>query len=570
MEVKKFIRAMKELKEFRSLSDEVIISAMQEALTKAFYKHCKSDVAIVRVEMDKKGTLRMIQQKQIVEEVFDDEIEIELEDAQLVNANYKMGDTYEEEIDISTLGRAAVIQAKGVLKQKIREAEKQMIYDAYQDKLQDMVAGKIERVESNYLLINIDKAIACMPKNQQIPNEVYREGEIINCVITQVNNQGKGAQVIVSRADATLVKRLFERDVPEIHKGIIEIKAIAREAGERTKMAVVSHSENVDAVGSCIGPRGARVSLISEELGGEKIDIFKWNDDITELIKNALSPAVVLAVIDSTERKDGLIVVVNDDQLSLAIGKKGKNARLAVKLTGCKIDIKSVSDMDKMGIDWKRIAKERQERYEEEKRLQKEMAQQQKYEESRQEGMASIEEIGVDYISEADIIEIDFIEDQKENEKVEVVGEETTIAETIEEVKTEEVVEEVEPVVEVEEVETENEEIEESDLERAARIAKESRKEGRVGAKDGFVSKFEEIAGTTTTAQETTTRSRKRFDDKEERRRPTYDISSKDYGMKPIYTEEELAEIEEQEYEQENDNWINDDIDFDEYDEYYD
>lgn len=564
MEVKKFIRAMKELKEFRSLSDEVIISAMQEALTKAFYKHCKSDVAIVRVEIDKKGTLRMIQQKQIVEEVFDDEIEIELEDAQLVNANYKMGDTYEEEIDISSLGRAAVIQAKGVLKQKIREAEKQMIYDAYQDKLQDMVAGKIERVESNYLLINIDKAIACMPKNQQIPNEVYREGEIINCVITQVNNQGKGAQVIVSRADATLVKRLFERDVPEIHKGIIEIKAIAREAGERTKMAVVSHSENVDAVGSCIGPRGARVSLISEELGGEKIDIFKWNDDVSELIKNALSPAVVLAVIDSTERKDGLIVVVNDDQLSLAIGKKGKNARLAVKLTGCKIDIKSVSDMDKMGIDWKRIAKERQERYEEEKRLQKEMAQQQKYEESRQEGMASIEEIGVDYISEADIIEIDFIEDQKENEVVEEVvnEEEPTVAEIIEEKVVEEVVAEAN--------EEENEEVEESELERAARIAKESRKEGRVGAKDGFVSKFEEIAGTTTTAQETTTRSRKRFDDKEERRRPTYDISSKDYGMKPIYTEEELAEIEEQEYEEENDNWINEDIDFDQYDEYYD
>jgi N utilization substance protein A len=398
--------------------------------------------------------------------------------------------------------------------------------------------------------------MACMPLNQQIPGEKYREGEMINCVITQVNDQGKGSQVIVSRADATLVKRLFERDVPEIHKGIIEIKAIAREAGERTKMAVMSHSENIDAVGSCIGPRGARVSMISEELGGEKIDIFRWNDDVTELIKNALSPAAVLAVIDSTERKDGLIVVVNDDQLSLAIGKKGKNARLAVKLTGCKIDIKSVSDMDAMGIDWKRIAKERQERYEEEKRIQKELAQQQKYEESRNEGIATIEEIGVDYISEANVIEVDYIESLKAEETKAV--EETVVVE-------EAVVEKVEAV----EVVAAEEIKEESELERAARIAKESRKEGRVGAKVEYVSKFEEIAGNNEKQLDTPVRSRKRFDDKEERRRPTYDISSKDYEMKPIYTEEELAEIEAEEYEDESKSWINDDIDFDEYDQYY-
>ena len=564
MKVKNFVKVVKELKEFRSLSDEVIISAMKEALTKAFLKECYSEEASVRVEVDKTGVIHMMQQKTVVsaDDIYDDEIQIELEEAQRINENFKIGDIYEEEVDITTLGRAAVLQAKGVLKQKIREAEKQMVYDAYQDKLQDMITGKIERVEPNYLLINIDKAMACMPKAHQIPNEVYREGEMINCVITQVNSQGKGAQVIVSRSDATLVKRLFERDVPEIHKGIIEIKAIAREAGERTKMAVVSHSENIDPVGSCIGPRGARVSMISEELGGEKIDIFKWNDDISELIKNALSPAAVLAVIDSTERKDGLIVVVNDDQLSLAIGKKGKNARLAVKLTGCKIDIKSVSDMEAMGIDWKRIAKERQERYEEEKRIQKELAQQQKYEESRNEGMATIDEIGVDYISEADIIEVDYVEEMKakEAEEVQTVVEETVTEETPQATTVEETIVEETPAVEVHE---------ETELERAARIAKEMRTDGRLGAKDGYVSKFEDIAGNNTNQLDTPVRSRKRFDDKEERRRPTYDLSNKAYGMKPIYTEEELAEIEQEEYEEEENSWINEDIDFDEYDEYY-
>lgn len=558
MKVKNFVRVMKELKEFRSLSDSVIISAMQEALTKAFLKQCDSDEASVRVDITKSGEIRMMQQKKVVDFLFDDECEIELEEAQRIDSSLQLGDIYEQEVDIASLGRAAVIQAKGVLKQKIREAEKQMVYDAYQDKLQDMITGKIERVEPNYLLINIEKAMACMPKNQQIPGEKYREGEMINCIITQVNSQGKGAQVLVSRSDATLVKRLFERDVPEIHKGIIEIKAIAREAGERTKMAVVSHSENVDAVGSCIGPRGSRVSLISEELGGEKIDIFRWNDDVSELIKNALSPAAVLAVIDSTERKDGLIVVVNDDQLSLAIGKKGKNARLAVKLTGCKIDIKSVSDMEKMGIDWKRIAQERQERYEAEKRLQKELAQQQKYEESRKEGMATIEEIGVDYISEADVIEIDYVEELKAKEANEEVQQvETEVEEINEEVK--EVVEE-EVVVEEEQTE--------SELERAARIAKENRKDGRLGAKEEYVSKFEEIAGSSAAATEAPVRSRKRVEEKEERRRPTFDIN-KTYEMKPIYTDEELAEIEEEEYEDESNSWINDDIDFDEYEKYY-
>lgn len=567
MKVKNFIKVMKELEEFRSLPEDVIVAALQEAMTKAFVKHTGLNEAVVRVEVNKEGTLKMYQLRQVVEDVFDDEIEISLEDAKRINADLQLGDYAEEEVEIASMGRAAVIQAKNVMKQKIREAEKQVVYDEYHDKIQDMITGKIEKVEPGYLLINIDKAIACMPKNQQMPNETYHEGDLINCVITQVNNQGKGAQVIVSRSDAVLVKRLFEREVPEIHNGTIEIKAIAREAGERTKMAVVSHSENVDPVGSCIGPRGSRVSVIIEELGGEKIDIFAWNEDVSELIKNALSPAEVLAVIDNKERKDGLIVVVNDNQLSLAIGKKGKNARLAVKLTGCKIDIKSVSDMEAMNIDWKTIALERQQRYEEEKRLQKELAQQQKYLENRSEGVATIDESGAEYIT-AEVIEKDYVEEQIEKEELEreEKAEEIETVEIVETVETE-----TEEAVEIVETAVEEEPAVESDLEAAARIAKERRSEGHVGAKNDYVSKFEELAGNAAPAEEKTTRSKKRFDDKEERRRPTFDLSKKDYEMKPIYSEEELAEIEADLEEEEASSWIHDDeIDFDEYDEYYD
>ena len=272
-----------------------------------------------------------------------------------------MGDVVENEVNIAEMGRAAVVLAKNVMKQKIREAEKQAVYDEYCDKVEEMVMGTVETVEDKFVIVNIGKTMALMPKNQQIPNEKYVEGQRLRVVIAEVNKDTKGAQVLVSRGAATLVKRLFEKEVPEIYHGVIEIKAIAREAGERTKMAVYSNNENVDPIGACIGPRGQRVQVVIDELKGEKIDIFEWSDDVSELIKNALAPAEVLAVIPNEERKNGLLVVVADHQLSLAIGKKGKNARLAVKLTGSKIDIKSESDMKEKGIDWQTIALQQRE-----------------------------------------------------------------------------------------------------------------------------------------------------------------------------------------------------------------
>lgn len=545
MKLKDFMAAMQAIESDRKLSKEIVIEALQEALAKAFRKHIEIPDAMVRVDVnDETGDIKVYQQRLIVENVEDDELEISLEDAKRVNQSLELGGVVEEEVSIADLGRAAVILAKNVMKQKIREAEKLVVYEEYCDKVDEMITGTIESVEEKFCVVNIGKTLALMPKNQQIPNEQYREGELIRVIIKEVNKETKGAQVLVSRADATLVKRLFEKEVPEIFQGVIEIKAIAREAGERTKMAVYSHNENVDPIGACIGPRGQRVQVIIDELGGEKIDIFEWSEDVTELIKNALSPADVLAVIPSEERKDGLLVVVPDNQLSLAIGKRGKNARLAVKLTGNKIDIKSETDVDALGIDWKEIAKKQREEFLARQKEAQEAAQQEIFEENAQpQEVISLDDAGVNVHE----LHNDDYEDEIEDTAEEFVEE-----------NNEDVSEEA---------------VEETDLEAAARIAKEKQKlEGiNLKEKQEYVSKFETLADASN-KQDTKTSAKpkpKKNEEKEERRKPTFDLSKKDYEMKPIYSEEELAEIEREEREMEENDWIHDEIDFDEYDKYY-
>ncbi|MEG0330386.1 MAG: transcription termination factor NusA, partial [Longicatena sp.] len=399
MKLKDFMAAMQAIESDRQLSKEVVVDALQEALAKAFRKHIEIPDALVRVDInDKTGNIKVYQQRLVVEEAEDDELEISLSEAKKINQDLELGALVEEEVSIADLGRAAVILAKNVMKQKIREAEKLVVYEEYCDKVEEMIFGTIESVEEKFCVVNIGKTLALMPKNQQIPNERYNDGQIIRVIISEVNKETKGAQVLVSRADATLVKRLFEKEVPEIYQGIIEIKAIAREAGERTKMAVYSHNENIDPIGACIGPRGQRVQVVIDELHGEKIDIFEWSEDVTELIKNALSPAEVLAVIPNEERRDGLLVVVPDNQLSLAIGKRGKNARLAVKLTNSKIDIKSESDIDAMGINWKDIAMAKRAEFLAKQQEAKAAAQQELFEESAQPSEnVSIHEAGVSF-----------------------------------------------------------------------------------------------------------------------------------------------------------------------------
>lgn len=557
MKLKDFMAAMQAIESDRKLSKEIVVDALQEALSKAFRKHIEIPDALVRVDVnDKTGDIKVYQQRKVVEKVEDDELEISLEDAKRINQDLELDALVESEVSIADLGRAAVILAKNVMKQKIREAEKQVVYDEYCDKVDEMVMGTIETVEEKFAIVNIGKTLALMPKNQQIPQERYKEGQHIRVVISEVNKETKGAQVLVSRADATLVKRLFEKEVPEIFQGIIEIKAIAREAGERTKMAVYSNNENIDPIGACIGPRGQRVQVIIDELGGEKIDIFEWSEDVTELIKNALSPAEVLAVIPNKERKGGLLVIVNDNQLSLAIGKRGKNARLAVKLTGSKIDIKSESDVNASGIDWKTIAMEQRAEFLRKQEEEKEKMQ-----------AAHFEEVSMK-TEETPLETPDF---QYEDAVEDIAVEEPVIPEAVVEVEEPVVEEEIkpEPAVEVK-----KEEPKETDLEKAARLAKEKQRlEGlNIKEKQTYVSKFEKILDTkSTTKEEHAPKPRyKRNEEKEEpRRKATFDLSKKDYEMKPIYSEEELEEIARQEAEEQENDWINDEIDFDEFDKYY-
>ena len=564
MKLKDFMAAMQAIETDRKLSKEVVVDALQEALAKAFRKHIEIPDALVRVDVNEKsGDIKVYQQRLIVENVEDDELEISLEDAKRVNQELELGGVVEEEVSIADLGRAAVILAKNVMKQKIREAEKLVVYEEYCDKVEEMVMGTIESVEEKFCVVNIGKTLALMPKNQQIPNERYREGEMIRVVITEVNKETKGAQVLVSRGDATLVKRLFEKEVPEIFQGIIEIKAIAREAGERTKMAVYSHNENIDPIGACIGPRGQRVQVIIDELGGEKIDIFEWSEDVTELIKNALSPAEVLAVIPSEERKGGLLVVVPDNQLSLAIGKRGKNARLAVKLTGNKIDIKAETDVDAAGINWKEIAMKQREEFLARQQEAKLAAQMERFEENAQpQDALSLDDAGVSF---QEAVTEEAVSESVVEESSEPV--EATASPAVEEASVsapvEEVVEEAQPQ-------------EETDLEKAARIAREKQKQESLNLKEKqeYRSKFETLADASAkqddkAAAKPRYKKYDKYEEKEERRKPTFDLNKKDYEMKPIYSEEELAEIEREEREIEESDWIHDEIDFDEYDKYY-
>ena len=546
MKLNDFMTAMQAIESDRQLSKEIVVDALQEALSKAFRKHIEIPDALVRVAVDdENGEIKVFQQRAVVETVEDDELEISLNDAKRINEALELGDVVEEEVNIADFGRAAVILAKNVMKQKIREAEKLAVYEEYCDKVEEMIFGTVESVEEKFCVVNIGKTLAIMPKNQQIPNETYREGSMIRVVISEVNKETKGAQVLVSRADATLVKRLFEKEVPEIYQGIIEIKAIAREAGERTKMAVYSHNENIDPIGACIGPRVTRVHVIIDELKGEKIDIFEWSDDVSELLKNALSPAEVLAVIPNEARKDGLLVVVPDNQLSLAIGKRGKNARLAVKLTGHKIDIKSESDINEMGIDWKDAAMRYRAEYLAKQQAEKEAAQQERFEQMKEEEALTLDDAGVAF------------DESVYEEETEL--EEEAVSETSK--------------VEAPIVEEAMEEKQESDLEEAARIAKEKQKsEGlNVKEKQEYKSKFESLADASNRqeAKPITKAKYKKNDDKEERK-PTFNLKDIDYGMKPIYSEEELEEIERKQLEEEENDWIHDDIDFDEYDKYYD
>ncbi len=342
--------ALTALEKQKGISREVLVDAIEAALVTA-YKRNFNQAQNVRVDLNLGvGTIKVFSRKDVVaEEVEDDRLQITLEDALLINPAYEVGDIVEQEVTPRDFGRIAAQTAKQVVTQRVREAERGLIYEEYIDREDDIVNGIVERFDARNLYVGLGKVEAVLPMTEQIASETYNPHERIKVYITKVERTSRGPQVFVSRTHPGLLRRLFEMEVPEIFEGIVEIKSIAREAGDRSKISVFTTNEEVDPVGSCVGARGARVQSISNELNGEKVDIVEWSEDPVIFVANALSPSKVLDV-QVKEEDRSTTVVVPDYQLSLAIGKRGQNARLAAKLTGWKIDIKSETDARELGI----------------------------------------------------------------------------------------------------------------------------------------------------------------------------------------------------------------------------
>ena len=345
-----FIEALNAICKDKGIKKEVLLDAIELAMVSAYKKNFES-ASNVKVSLDSiTGVVAVYAQKSVVEEATNPRYEISLEDAHKVNRNYSVGDIANVEVTPRTFGRIAAQAAKQVVVQRIREAERGVVYDEYVEKEAEILTAMVVRIENKTVYLDLNRTEGVLEPAQQIPGEEFVVNDHVKVYVKSVSRAVKGPQVTVSRIDPGLVKRLFELEVPEIQNGIVQIKSIAREAGYRTKMAVYSSDSSVDPIGACVGQRGTRVDAIVTELNGEKIDIVKWSSDPVEYIAAALSPARVIGVFVNEHEKAAKVVVL-DNQLSLAIGKEGQNARLAAKLTNWKIDIKSQSQMEEsMGV----------------------------------------------------------------------------------------------------------------------------------------------------------------------------------------------------------------------------
>lgn len=343
-----FILALEELEKDKNIDKDVILDALEKALVKSYQKNY-DNAENVDVIVDKQtGDIEVFALREVVDDVNDNINEISLKEAkEEVDSNLEIGDIARIKIAPKNFGRVAAQTARNIVIQKIRDAQRDSVYGEYLDRENEMITGTIQRQDNYDLYVNLDKIEGIVPLKEQVVNEEYIPNERMKFLIKDVKNSSKEPQIILSRSSENLVTRLFELEVPEITEGVIEIYSIARESGSRTKIAVFSNDEAIDPVGACIGYKGSRVNSIVEELQNEKIDIINYNKDIEEFISNSLSPADIIEVLTNEKNKQSL-VVVNDQQLSLAIGKEGQNARLAARLTGWKIDIKSKEDFDMM------------------------------------------------------------------------------------------------------------------------------------------------------------------------------------------------------------------------------
>ena len=349
IDVKEFISAMDELEKERGISKAYLVESLESALVTAYKKNFDS-VDNVKVTIDSlSGEIHIFAVMDVVEESEDPLLEISLKDAQKINKDVQIGEQVDVEIKPKDFGRIAAQTAKQVVVQKIREAEREMVFSEYNDKKGEIVSGLVQKADSgSTIIIDLGKLEGIMPVKEQIPSEKYQVNDKIKGYVMSVEKGAKGnPQAIISRSHPDFVRRLFELEIPEIYEGLIEVKSVSRDAGNRSKVAVYSKNENIDPVGSCVGQKGVRIQNIINELNGEKIDVIEWSEDPSTYIAASLLPAQVLAV-DIKEEEKFAQVIVPDDQLSLAIGKSGQNARLAARLTNWKIDIKSESQFREM------------------------------------------------------------------------------------------------------------------------------------------------------------------------------------------------------------------------------
>ncbi len=347
---KEFLDALADLEREKNISREEIITAIEDAVENAYKKNYGA--SNVRVIVDREtGEVMVLMGKEVVEEVFDDMTEVSLEEALSYDDRYEIGDIIEYQVDPKDFGRIAAQGAKQVVVQKIREAERANSYNEYIDKKGQIISGKVERINNGTMLVSFGNTEGIIPASEQVKGESFKLGDRIKVYVMDVKKENKGPQVFLSRSHPGLVRGLFELEIPEIADGTVEIKGIAREAGSRTKIAVYSHDENVDSVGACVGNRGARVQAIADELFGEKIDIIVWDEDPAVLVSNVLRPAVVEGVYVNEDEKMAT-AVVPEQQLSLAIGREGQNVRLAARVSGWKIDIKSKAQLEQSGFNF--------------------------------------------------------------------------------------------------------------------------------------------------------------------------------------------------------------------------
>ncbi|MDD2377750.1 MAG: transcription termination factor NusA [Bacilli bacterium] len=351
MNNKEFLNAVDLLEKEKGIDRETIFEAMELALSSAYKKHFNS-LSNVRVDINKElGDIKVYSFKTVVEEIEDERVELTLDEARKIVPDIEIGETIEEEVTTSDFGRVAASTAKQVVVQKIREAERNNIISEYEDKQEEMVSGTVSMEDVRNYYIDLGKTQGILPKTEIIPGEEIKMGSNIKVYISKVENNPKGPLILLSRSHYGFVKRLFELEIPEINDGTILVYSVAREAGNRTKIAVFSENSNVDAVGSCIGEKGMRINQILKEVSNEKIDVIAYDNDPEKFIENALSPAKNVRVFITDEKKREALVIVDNDNLSLAIGKKGLNVRLAARLTHFKIDVKTYEQAKEEGIN---------------------------------------------------------------------------------------------------------------------------------------------------------------------------------------------------------------------------